>query len=115
MALFCGSAVLRGAGRGCCYPPALWRGGSSDAAKLRSEGWGDYACSECATRMTQLCSEQAAPPTPDPSPPLASLAGGGEHRRRAGGTEALPRAFSEFTALSALASFGPVQAALGLY
>src|SRR5580658_9813298 len=87
MALFCGSAVLRGAGRGCCYPPALWRGGSSDAAKLRSEGWGDYACSEFATRMTQLCSEQAAPPTPDPSPPLASLAGGGGQKGRAGGGE----------------------------
>src|SRR5690349_21757661 len=27
------------------------------------------------------CMEQAAPPTPDPSPPLASLAGGGEKRR----------------------------------
>jgi hypothetical protein len=27
------------------------------------------------------CSEQAAPPTLDPSPPLASLAGGGEKRR----------------------------------
>jgi hypothetical protein len=26
----------------------------------------------------QSAIEQAAPPTPDPSPPLASLAGGGE-------------------------------------
>src|SRR5580704_7504325 len=44
-----------------------WRGGSAVAAKLRWTGWGDYACFE-----------QAAPPTPSPSPPLASLAGGGE-------------------------------------
>src|SRR5580704_16485027 len=61
-----------------CYPPARWRGGSSDAAKLRSEGWGAYACSESEAGAQNACSEQAAPPTPNPSPPLASLAGGGD-------------------------------------
>src|SRR5580658_4331494 len=33
----------------------------------------------CGERQN-ACSEQAAPPTPNPSPPLASLAGGGEQK-----------------------------------
>src|SRR5580658_3800774 len=33
----------------------------------------------CGGRQN-ACSEQAAPPTPNPSPPLASLAGGGEQK-----------------------------------
>src|SRR5580658_6467945 len=61
-----------------CYPPARWRGGSSEAAKLPSEGWEDYACSEYAIGAYTACPAQAAPPPPRPSPPLASLAGGGE-------------------------------------
>ena len=81
-------------GRHGGYPPARWRGGSSDAAKPLSEGWGGYACSETAVALDNTCSEQAAPPTPDPSPPLAEftlglaegktrgLAGGGEQEAR---------------------------------
>src|SRR5580704_15751332 len=65
------------------YPPARWRGGSSDAAKLRSEGWGDYACSEFARWRGRRRLRASGTPTPDPSPPLASLAGGGERRRSA--------------------------------
>ncbi len=70
-----------------CYPPALWRGGSSEAAKPLSEGWGDYACSVLLI-VTNSRSSLAAPPTPDPSPPPRSrlglpAAGGGEQRAHA--------------------------------
>src|SRR5215831_13176934 len=44
-----------------------WRGGSAAGAERRRTGWGDYTC--CVL---------VAPPTPDPSPSLASLVGGVE-------------------------------------
>jgi hypothetical protein len=72
------------------YPPARWRGGSSEAAKPLSAGWGGYACSEFAIGALAISSERAAPPTPDPSPPRAEFTLGlaeGKTRGRAGGGE----------------------------
>ena len=54
-------ARVMGALRCQRYPAAHWRGGSSEAAKLRSEGWGDYACSEFAIAVRKPAAEQAAP------------------------------------------------------
>src|ERR1700722_16393712 len=80
-----------------CYPPARWRGGSSDAAKLRSEGWGAYACSDSAGRLDEACSEQAggghAPPPPHPRHALRARGEGSTTASAKSGTEpALPAA-----------------------
>src|SRR5579883_1407764 len=68
-----------------CYPPAhasracptcallsakpgqarvSWRGGPSGAAKLRSEGWGAYACSELAVSAQRQLGASGAPHLP---------------------------------------------------
>jgi hypothetical protein len=64
------------------YPPARWRGGSSEAAKLPSEGWGGYACSDSSIENNTPAQCVRPPPTPDPSPPRAARAGGGEQDAR---------------------------------
>src|SRR5262249_13135534 len=57
-------------------PPVVGEGRPQSRQRLRT-GWGDYACSSVGDATKYACSEQAAPPTPDPSPPRASRAGGG--------------------------------------
>src|SRR5580704_18043610 len=52
------------------------------AAKLRVRGGGTTLAPSQRIGALIACSAQAAPPTPDPSPPLASLAGGGEQGGR---------------------------------
>jgi very-short-patch-repair endonuclease len=51
--------------------------------------WNNEVLKEIEGVMTLIYEavHQQGPPTPDPSPPLASLAGGGEPRERRGGKE----------------------------
>src|SRR5437588_390904 len=58
-----------------------FRGGEGRPGERSERGRGGGATlAPCLSLKPHACSEQAAPPTPDPSPPLASLAGGGEQR-----------------------------------
>jgi hypothetical protein len=82
-------------------PPARWRGGSAAFAQRAWTGWGGYACSSPSIARDNADTEHAAPPTrlrpsgfggtsplarrsfsEGGSPPLASLAGGGETQTR---------------------------------
>src|SRR5262245_26018884 len=73
---------------GCCGSNAVY-----------GDGGNEYKCAPKDENMLmgsiadRACSEQAAPPNPDPSPPRASRAGGGEPKRSArGGWVAEPSA-----------------------
>src|SRR5262245_32922507 len=78
-----------------------WRGGSAAVASRRRTGWGDYARLRGAPNRLLIASGAPQPPSPfglrrdrplarrsfseGGSPPLASLAGGGEKARSARG------------------------------
>jgi very-short-patch-repair endonuclease len=56
--------------------------------------WNNEVLKETEGVMTliyEAVHQKEAPPTPDPSPPLASLAGGGEPRARSGGGQSKGR------------------------
>src|ERR1043166_3796399 len=64
------------------YPPARWRGGSSDAAKLRSEGLGELRLLRIGGEALHwLRASGAPPPRPLPATRFARGGRGAEWRR----------------------------------
>jgi hypothetical protein len=52
-------------------------------SEANADGVGGLRLLRAYNEAKDACSLLVAPPTPDPSPPLASLAGGGERRQLA--------------------------------